>query len=64
MIQNLGLMTEAWVPWSEGSEEQKANRRRRISNLRAKATATDFPEEATAFTAKADQLARKYDLDA
>lgn len=64
VVQNLGLLTEAWVPWSEGSEEQAANRRRRIANLRAKAKATSFPEEAAAFTAKADQLARKYQLDA
>jgi hypothetical protein len=64
VVQNLGLLTEAWVPWSEGSEEQKANRRKRIASLRAKAASTSYPEEAAAFSAKADQLARKYSLDA
>jgi hypothetical protein len=64
VVQRLGLMTEAWVPWKEGSQAADANRRKRIANLRAKAASTPFPEEAVAFTQKADQLAKKYGLDA
>jgi hypothetical protein len=64
VVRHLGLMTEAWVPWREGTVAEQANRRKRIANLRAKASATPFPEEAAAFIQKADQLAKKYGLDA
>lgn len=63
VVQHLGLLTEAWVPWRAGSAAEGANRRKRIANLRAKAAATPYPEEAAAFTEKADQLAEKYGLD-
>jgi hypothetical protein len=64
VVQRLGLLTEVWVPWREGTQAQGANRRKRIASLRAKADATPFPEEAAIFRAKADQLAQKYGLDA
>jgi hypothetical protein len=67
IVDRLGLQTDAWG-WAPGglSAEtvQEANRRKRILSLRAKAESTEFPEEAAALVAKADELARRYGLDA
>jgi hypothetical protein len=44
------------------TEARRADLRRRIGRLRAKAAATSYPEEAASFTAKADHLAAKYGI--
>ena len=51
-------------PVPGGDAGQMRDRRRRIERLRAKAAATSYFEEAASFTAKADQLAAKYGIDA
>lgn len=67
IVERLGLQQEAWatfVPGGLSAETVQDNsRRKRISSLRAKAASSPFPEEAAAFSAKADELAQKYGLD-
>lgn len=44
-------------------EKKKEKDRQRVSQLRAKADSTTFPEEADAFRAKADELEKNYAQD-
>jgi len=62
--ERLGLQLGEWMDAPAGTPAQMADRRRRIGRLRAKAAATAYVDEAASFTAKADQLAAKYGIDA
>jgi hypothetical protein len=67
IVERLGLQQEAWATFVPGGltaeTVRDSNRRKRITSLRAKARSTPFPEEAAAFGAKADELARNYGLN-
>lgn len=64
VVQRVGLIIDEWTPAPVPEDARRADRRRRIERLRAKAASTTFPEEAASFRAKADQLAARYGIPA
>lgn len=64
VVQRVGLIIDEWTPAPVPEDARRADRRRRIERLRAKAASTTFPEEAASFSAKADQLAARYGIPA
>lgn len=64
VVQRVGLIIDEWTPAPVPEDARRADRRRRIERLRAKADSTSFPEEAASFRAKADQLAARYGIPA
>ena len=64
VVARVGLIIDEWTPAPIPEDTRRADRRRRIERLRAKASSTTFPEEAASFRAKADQLAARYGIPA
>ncbi|MCB9374096.1 MAG: DUF2786 domain-containing protein [Microthrixaceae bacterium] len=64
VVARVGLIIDEWTPAPVPEDATRADRRRRIERLRAKAASTTFPEEAASFSAKADQLAARYGIPA
>lgn len=64
VVARVGLIIDEWTPAPVPEDARRADRRRRIERLRAKAESTTFPEEAASFRAKADQLAARYGIPA
>ena len=62
VVHRVGLIIDEWTPAPVPEDARRADRRRRIERLRAKAASTTFPEEAASFSAKADQLAARYGI--
>lgn len=65
VTERLHLQTD-WSTWTSagpiGAAERDQAVRRRIAALRAKAESTEFPAEAAAFAAKADELATQHGI--